>query len=360
LQEADFSNPKKLRDSIVAAKALERVLTADIEENLVRMTAVQDQQKRCEKLRDRFSKSVFRQLSNLFIHVGNDMGNLDAGNDQLKLKRRKNIHKELMKYAELVHWMKSMDPKSFAVLQTLYRENLCKLYEKDIQQFFEMARYRISGGRAAQPVAGSSTDLAGAKKGIRASHSGLLGADNDSINSDLSLSERERFDDIMETVLIELEDICMDEQFFSSNFFQMEQIDVNNPDQKEAKRVMEQARKMMAEIFPSLENELLQFISFYERSDSFFTLHAMVRLSKHVLSAQNTGSFLAISFGTVLVQVKRNFDKFMQMQSKSIQESRPPKRQKCGILPFISNFDVFVTTTESIFREHFRNRPLIT
>lgn len=66
----------------------------------------------------------------------------------------------------------------------------------------------------------------------------------------------------------------------------MEQIDVTNPDPKKDKKVMEEARSMMAEIFPSLENELLHFISFYERGDSFFTLHALVRLSKHVLSTQ--------------------------------------------------------------------------
>ena len=136
----------------------------------------------------------------------------------------------------------------------------------------------------------------------------------------------------METVLMELEDICMDEQYFSINFFKMEQIDANNPDPKKDKKVMEGARNMMAEIFPSLENELLQFISFYERADSFFTLHALVRLSKHVLSTQDTGSFLAISFGTVLVQIKRNFDKFMQLQHTSIQESKTPRRNKCGIL----------------------------
>ena len=77
-------------------------------------------------------------------------------------------------------------------------------------------------------------------------------------------------------------------------------------------------RAMMAEIFPSLESELLQFVSFYERADAFFTLHALVRLSKHVLTAQDTGSFLAISFGTVLVQIKRNFDRFMQAQQRSL------------------------------------------
>ena len=136
------------------------------------------------------------------------------------------------------------------------------------------------------------------------------GTDTDSVNSELSLSERERFDDVLETILIELEDICMDEQFFSISFFRMEQIDRANPDPRKDKKVMEEARGMMAEIFPSLESELLSFVSFYERSDSFFTMHALVGLSKHVLSTQDTGSFLAISFGTVLVQIKRNFGKY--------------------------------------------------
>ncbi len=76
------------------------------------------------------------------------------------------------------------------------------------------------------------------------------------------------------------------------------------PDPKRDKVLMEEARSMMAEIFPSLESELLLFVSAYEKLDSFFTMNALVRLSKHVLSAQDTGSFLAISLGTVLVQVR--------------------------------------------------------
>jgi hypothetical protein len=50
------------------------------------------------------------------------------------------------------------------------------------------------------------------------------------------------------------------------------------------------------------------------------------------------------------VQIKRNFDKFMQLQMSSIQEARAPRKNKCGILPFISNFEAFVNTTEGIFR----------
>lgn len=73
---------------------------------------------------------------------------------------------------------------------------------------------------------------------------------------------------------------------------------------------------------------------------------------------QDTGSFLAISFGTVLVQIKRNFDKFMQLQYSSIQESKTPRRNKCGILAFIQKFEVFVTTTENIFRGSERRSDL--
>jgi len=358
LSEADLSSSRKLRECVTAAKALQRVLSADLDPNLAEMKSAQSQIKRCEKLRDRFARAVFKHLTNHFVHLGNDTEHLDAGTCHLKLSRRKHIHKELMKYSELVHWLKAMDPKSFATLQATYRQNLCKLYEKDIRRFFEMARFKVSGNsKTATLVAGSTTDLAGGKKQSKPIP-GLLGTDTDSVNSELSLSERERFDDVLETILIELEDICMDEQFFSISFFRMEQIDRANPDPRKDKKVMEEARGMMAEIFPSLESELLSFVSFYERSDSFFTMHALVGLSKHVLSTQDTGSFLAISFGTVLVQIKRNFDKFMQIQLSSVQEARAPRKNKCGILPFISNFEGFVNTTEGIFRQSERRSDL--
>ena len=176
--------------------------------------------------------------------------------------------------------------------------------------FFDAARYRISGNKlpaVSGSVSGSSADLAGSKKGASrfGGPGGLLGNDNDSLGSEWSLSERERFDDVMETILIELESVCHDEQHFSIKFFKMDQIvlakDANVQDAKKAKLAMEEARSMMAESFPTLENESLNFISTYEKADSFFTLHALVRLSKHVLSAQDTGSFLAITLGLVMM-----------------------------------------------------------
>ncbi len=119
LSEADFSSSKKLRECVSAAKALQRALSADLDPSLREMKSVQSQIKRCEKMRDKFSKAIFRHLNNLFVHLGNDMDNLDSGSQQLKLTRRKHIHKDLMKFSELVHWLKAMDHKSFVALQVI-------------------------------------------------------------------------------------------------------------------------------------------------------------------------------------------------------------------------------------------------
>lgn len=68
------------------------------------------------------------------------------------------------------------------------------------------------------------------------------------------------------------------------------------------------------------------------------------------MAAQDTGSFLSMTFASALVQVKRSFDKFMQMQMDSIKEAKPPRRSKCGILPYINNFEEFAKNTETVFK----------
>ena len=126
LSEPDFSHPGKLKDAIKAAKVLERSLDlSGVDERLLKLAAVQDQIKVCQKRRDKFSKSITRYLSNLFVHVGNDTDNLADMSapsvSQLKLTKRRHIHRELAKYAELVHWLKTMDHASFTNLQSIYR-----------------------------------------------------------------------------------------------------------------------------------------------------------------------------------------------------------------------------------------------
>lgn len=76
----------------------------------------------------------------------------------------------------------------------------------------------------------------------------------------------------------------------------------------------------------------------------------LVRLTQHVMSAQDTGSFLSMTFASALIHVKRSFDKFMQMQVDSIKETKLPRRSKCGILPYVLNFEEFARNTEGVFK----------
>lgn len=76
------------------------------------------------------------------------------------------------------------------------------------------------------------------------------------------------------------------------------------------------------------------------------------------MSAQDAHSFLSMTFASALVQVKRNFDKFMQIQLQSIQEAKIPKRSKCGLLPYVENFEEFASTAEKIFKKSERRTDL--
>lgn len=58
---------------------------------------------------------------------------------------------------------------------------------------------------------------------------------------------------------------------------------------------------------------------------------------------------MSMSFASALVQVKRNFDKFMALQCQSVRDAKVPKRSKCGLLPYVENFEEFARTAERIF-----------
>ena len=94
--------------------------------------------------------------------------------------------------------------------------------------------------------------------------------------------------------------VCVEEQNFSIEFFKMDPLPSSNSgssrhhtgsargggaaaaappltsDPKRDKQAMEAARSMMEDIFPSLEKELENFVTAYEKADSYFTLHALV------------------------------------------------------------------------------------
>lgn len=82
-------------------------------------------------------------------------------------------------------------------------------------------------------------------------------------------------------------------------------------------------------------------------------MYILVRLNQHVMTAQS--SFLSNTLASVLVQVKRSLDRFMQMQIDSIKESKLTKKSKCGILTYVSNFEEFTKNSDILLKSDRKN-----
>ncbi|XP_055379059.1 exocyst complex component 1 [Condylostylus longicornis] len=365
LSEPDLKTHNGRVAAIEAGKALQKAMNGNIDSSLYRLTAVQDQIKRFEKLRAKFSLAISRHLNNLFIHLGNDLGDQQQPQQiDLALGSHSSVHKELRGYTELMHWMKMMGNKAYDGLTEVYTSSLSKIYERDLRIFFAQARQKLSNRHDS-----SREDLDSSVKGKSSTKQlvvpyGTLGVPKDQWAHSVERTDRKKYDEILEKVLTELEPVALQEQLFCIAFFQLDaqtpEVD-NSPkeiQEKQVKQINEGVRSMMMKLFSSLERELLTFIQCLEPLDSFYSLYVLVRLTQHVMSAQDTQSFLSMTFASALVHVKRNMDKFMMQQIKSIQECKVPKRSKCGILPYVENFEEFANSTEEIFQKSERRTDM--
>lgn len=288
LTETDLTTIKGLQTAKDAAKALQNAMSScEIDPALLRLSAVQDQRKRFDKWKAKFSSTISRHLNNLFIHLGNDLGEtMSSHRDDLKLPKHHH-HRELGAYQELMHWMKAMDPNAYEALTKVYTSSLSKVYERDIRQFFDQSKHQVTKNHVHDEM---NTSISGKSKlQPKASLYGILGLPKDQWSSTaVDSNERQRFDSVLEKVLTELEPIALNEQIFCINFFQLDVLSptsstknapslavtpnkdtsLNIPQKRLDRQINEEVRRMMSELFGILENELVSFIVNFEKLDT--------------------------------------------------------------------------------------------
>ncbi|CAB3992619.1 Exocyst complex component 1 [Paramuricea clavata] len=90
-------------------------------------------------------------------------------------------------------------------------------------------------------------------------------------------------------------------------------------------------------------------------------MYMLVRIGDYVMAHQASGihvSFLSHQLAQSLILVKRLFDKFIIALGKQVEETKVPKKSRCGILPFVSKFESFAETAELIFKNSDRRNDL--
>ncbi|XP_046744166.1 exocyst complex component 1 [Diprion similis] len=359
-----------------AGAALLKAISVPLPPGLDKLGAASEQRRRLDKLRAKFSLIVARHLNNLFIHLGNDIGETSTLTTDLTLPTHQAVHRELEPYTELMRLLRALDNKAFTQLTKVYTGTMSKLYQRDLKLFFEEAKTRVTSKKL-----NANTSKSSGQKGddlISPAPLCLLGGEVWTPQGEGAL-----LDTVLDRALSQLQPVCLAEQAFCVSFFQLDSVlspvKGNETDETDSisngatspgsatstaskkleRQVNEEVRATMAAIFPSLEPELNNFISYLDKIDSFWCLYVLVRLSQHVMSAQDTGSFLSMTFASALVQVKRSFDKFMQAQLQSIlRDTKVNRRAKCGILPYVENLQPFARTAERIFKNSDRKVDL--
>ncbi|XP_073709115.1 exocyst complex component 1 isoform X1 [Garra rufa] len=430
LQEGDLSSPKGIEACINASEALSQCMNVALKPGHDKLMAVKQQQHIFSELRDTFARRLTNHLNNVFVHQFNHFSHFKMtipqfyrssclslpGHDQsstlsqhtadLTLPKHSPLHRDLLRYAKLMEWLKNTQREKYEGLSRTYVDYMTRLYEREIKDFFEVAKIKMAGtskdgkGKFAtlprkesalkqetESLHGSSGKLTGSTSSLnklavsssnsrRSQSSSLLDMGNMSA-SDLDVADRTRFDKIFEQVLSELEPLCLAEQDFISKFFKLQQ----NPTLAQAENVddadgtvhsrppsehrhsiseKDMVRMMMNKIFQSIETELNSLIALGDKIDSFNSLYMLVKMSHHVWTAENVdpASYLSTTLGNVLVTVKRNFDKCISGQIRQMEEVKISKKSKVGILPFVTGFEEFAKLAEAIFRNAERRGDL--
>lgn len=81
-------------------------------------------------------------------------------------------------------------------------------------------------------------------------------------------------------------------------------------------------------------------------------MYVLVLLNQHAKLAQS--SFLSNTFGSVLIEIKRSLDQFMTQQITSIRECKLARKSKCGVLPYVSNLEIFAANADCLLKSDIR------
>ncbi|XP_072717911.1 exocyst complex component 1 isoform X1 [Ciconia boyciana] len=428
LQEGDLTSSRGIEACTNAADALLQCMNVALRPGHDMLHAVKQQQQRFSDLREQFARRLASHLNSVFVQQftqtllqlynrsyylsvpGHDQSSTLAQHSvELTLPNHHPFHRDLLRYAKLMEWLKNTDYGKYEGLTKNYMDYLSRLYEREIKDFFEVAKIKMTGTtregkkfatlprkesavkQETESLHGSSGKLTGSTSSLnklsvqssgnrRSQSSSLLDMGNMSA-SDLDVADRTKFDKIFEQVLSELEPLCLAEQDFISKFFKLQQHQsISGTTTNEAEEMdggtlsrsyasgvpqtisseKDMIRQMMTKIFRCIEPELNNLIALGDKIDSFNSLYMLVKMSHHVWTAQNVdpASFLSTTLGNVLVTVKRNFDKCISNQMKQMDEVKISKKSKVGILPFVAEFEEFAALAESIFKNAERRGDL--
>ncbi|KAI2802780.1 hypothetical protein RDWZM_001067 [Blomia tropicalis] len=400
LAECDLHSHRDQTKALEAAMKLQDSLQHEIPTALQSMKAVTEQRNYLKSIASMFSYRLKDHLYHLIGKLGEDclersmMMTTDG-----QLYEHTIVYQRLMPYSSFMKWLRECGPEQYTALIGSYSNQFGTIYEKEFAQFFDYHRshyVHTTKGNSSTLMASSTSPTDVKRKSLAVNdlrnsdlrrNSYADTSDTASLrSSEISLTEWTEFDQFIEHMLKTIDPVCMGEQRFCNQFFDLEpnanisipstpvlnkrgstitndETDTSISNHSSTYSETTNAKKnsdhelwnILSELFHSFESDFNSFVLHYDKLDGIYSLYFLVRLTNHVIPAQDTGSFLTKAYGNILIHIKRNFDRYMQSQALEIEEAKDPKRTKIGILFFIKRFESFAKQTENVIK--YGNQP---
>ncbi|KYO45051.1 hypothetical protein Y1Q_0007359 [Alligator mississippiensis] len=146
LRQGDLSSPRKVKACIEAVEALSSCMNVQIQPGYRKLQAVAEQLIMFETLKQNFENSFISHITSIFEQQGNtQVPPVMQQTNKLISPTHESYHDELLPYVPLMTWLKNTNPMLFSDLPKVYARSLCRLYEREIKNFFEMARVLLLG-----------------------------------------------------------------------------------------------------------------------------------------------------------------------------------------------------------------------
>ncbi|XP_048485586.1 exocyst complex component 1 [Plutella xylostella] len=256
---------------------------------LKRLSAVRERMRRVQRAKERYAAAIGRHLNNLLIHAGNAAAAAPAAQH----------HQTLLQYRGFMRWLREMDERTYDALMKVYVSTWSKVYEREVRSACEAAE---------QPAAGAAA---------------------------------------LDNVLSLVETMCNAEQEFVTQFFALdvdlkaEGSDGSRSEHSEgggAGRAGAEARRLMQELMPTLEAELVNLVHSMEKSEPYGAMRALAIISRRVLAGGGgaeggAGGALAAA----AVAAKRGADRAVQDMIATFPDAVRAglRKPRAAILPFI-------------------------
>ncbi|XP_015206844.2 exocyst complex component 1-like isoform X1 [Lepisosteus oculatus] len=375
LSEGDLGKERDVKACVAAVRALTNCANTPLTPGQRKLHAVAEQLIKFESLRQ-----IFEQRSSLYINaliVQQDVANTGAAavdGDRLVLPKLTDFHQQLTQYAPLMDWLRETNPTAFQHLQKVYTDIIGKLYDRQMKDLFDAAKFKVSGVKETKrfgmiPV--------------------LQGSMERAPNSSSSSSSAEwRPKRVVEQMLSELSSVLIAEQQFLTIFFALNRGDrgskhslsteypavtiSNVADQTKLPaghkkrpcswiRVSNTAPLVsygpgsldcMQELLGCVEPRLSVLLTLCEKTEPLSCLWMLKETDQRLHSTLRNphASFYCSLLFCTLQLSQQSLQGHTEALCKEIENLRLSKKARMGLLPFVPRLEEFVSEGENVLR----------